>query len=493
MARILDQYGRPFRASEVQSRPRILVRPRGLQGRYDAAQTNDDNSRHWAAADALSADEANSYSVRLTLRKRSRYEVWNNSYARAVVLIFSHDVVGDNGPQLQMLLDDEGLNEQIEGRWAGWARRAHLARRLRTMRTARTVDGEGLMLLITNPALQDEVKLDLRLLECDRLHSPGLLLDDNNVDGVILDDQLNPVRYQILTNHPGGSAYAPLDTPKEYEARWVIHSFEGIRPEQHRGVPEMLSSLGVFGQLRRFILATLHAAETAADFSAVLETNAPPSGEAADIEAFDAVEIEQNLMVTMPDGWAMKQFQAQHPNTTFPDFKREELTEAGRALLMPANLSTGDSSRYNFASGKLDQEAYWKGIGVVQSELEDEAAEPIFDLWLQEARLAYGLEIPEKPRHEWLWQKRQSIDPREAGAEQTRLSCGALTLPTLYASRGQDWRTELEKGAKSLGITLPELQALIRQKLFATAAGPEPARSDGDPEAIEEVIHALRQ
>ena len=52
-----------------------------LRGKYDAAQTSDDNRRHWAMADNLSADSAASPDVRRTLRNRSRYELANNSYA----------------------------------------------------------------------------------------------------------------------------------------------------------------------------------------------------------------------------------------------------------------------------------------------------------------------------------------------------------------------------------------------------------------------------
>ncbi len=60
------------------SKSRIL----SLLSRYDAAVTNDDNRRHWAAADGFSANTANNPDVRRTLRNRSRYEVANNSYAQ---------------------------------------------------------------------------------------------------------------------------------------------------------------------------------------------------------------------------------------------------------------------------------------------------------------------------------------------------------------------------------------------------------------------------
>jgi len=61
----------------------VLMRPaRVVRGRYDAAQTTSDNERHWANADFLAADAANSPEVRRALRCRARYEVANNSYAR---------------------------------------------------------------------------------------------------------------------------------------------------------------------------------------------------------------------------------------------------------------------------------------------------------------------------------------------------------------------------------------------------------------------------
>ena len=63
-----------------------VARPAGriLRARFDAAQTTADNARHWANADSLSADAAASVDVRRKLRERSRYEIANNSYARAL-------------------------------------------------------------------------------------------------------------------------------------------------------------------------------------------------------------------------------------------------------------------------------------------------------------------------------------------------------------------------------------------------------------------------
>ena len=40
--------------------------------KYDAAQTTDENRRHWASADGLSADAAANPEVRRIIRKRAR-------------------------------------------------------------------------------------------------------------------------------------------------------------------------------------------------------------------------------------------------------------------------------------------------------------------------------------------------------------------------------------------------------------------------------------
>ncbi len=89
------------------------MRRRTLRARYDAAATTTDNRRHWANADGLSANAANSPDVRCTLRNRARYEVANNSYARGIVLTLANDVVG-TGPRLQMLTSDAEANRVVE-------------------------------------------------------------------------------------------------------------------------------------------------------------------------------------------------------------------------------------------------------------------------------------------------------------------------------------------------------------------------------------------
>ena len=171
---------------------------RPVRARFDAAQTTRDNSKHWAYADQLSADMEASPEVRRTLRMRSRYEVANNSYARGLVQMLANDTIG-TGPRLQMLSADETFNDEVERAFMRWEEAVRLAPKLRTMRMARCQDGEAFAVLATNPKVRSPVKLDLMLIEADRVSGGIKLLDDGqSVDGITFDQWGNPTSYRVL-------------------------------------------------------------------------------------------------------------------------------------------------------------------------------------------------------------------------------------------------------------------------------------------------------
>jgi len=301
--------------------PVVGLRP--LRARYDAAVTTDGNRRHWANADGLSADAAASPEVRRVLRNRARYEVANNSYARGIVCTLANDVVG-TGPRLQMLTGDPEADRRIEAAFADWACAVGLAAKLRTMRMARAESGESFALLARNPGNGSPVQLDVRLIEADQVATPDLRLNEPNaIDGIIFDEVGNPIEYHVLKRHPGAVRWTTGLQYDRIAAAVIIHYFRADRPGQSRGVPDITQALPLFAQLRRFTLAVISAAETAADFAGVLYTDAPANGEAEDVEPMDAIELEQRMLLTMPGGWKMAQLKAEQPATTYAEFNRE--------------------------------------------------------------------------------------------------------------------------------------------------------------------------
>jgi len=452
-----------------------LVR-RAIMARFDSAVTNDANRRHWANADGLSADAAASPEVRRILRNRARYEVANNSYARGIVLTLANDLVG-TGPRLQLLTDDDAANERIEREFARWAKAIGLPERLRTMRMARAESGEAFTILASNPALPTPVKLDLRLIEADQVTTPDLsVLDTDAVDGIVFDRFGNPVEYHVLRGHPGDArAGTFVGFGLEYDrvpAGSIVHYFRSDRPGQSRGVPDITPALPLFAQLRRYTLAVIGAAETAADFAGILYTDAPASGEAEAVEPMDAIELEARSLLTMPGGWKMAQVQAEQPSTTYNEFKREILSEIARCLNMPFNVAAGNSSGYNYASGRLDHQTYFKSIRVEQEHLACVVLDRVLSAWLREAVLVSDL-LPLHVRtliagggtlpHQWFWDGHEHVDPaKEANAQATRLASHTTTLATEYARQGRDWESELRQRAKEAAL-MAELGLTVEQ------------------------------
>jgi lambda family phage portal protein len=447
---------------------RVRSAVRFIRAKFDSAQTTPENRRHWANADYLSADAAANPQVRQTLRNRARYEVANNSYARGIVLTLANDVIG-TGPRLQMLLGDgadAGANQVIEREFAAWAKAVDLAGKLRTMRMARAQDGEAFALLVSNDSLDSPVKLDLRLIEADQVTTPGLTLPKTgSVDGVVFDEFGNPAEYHVLKNHPGGAAGVVGQDYDKVPAVSVIHWFRADRPGQSRGLPDILPALPLFAQLRRYTLAVIAAAESAANIAIFMKTNAPAGGEAAEVEPMATMEFEPNMAVFGPEGWEPSQIRAEQPATTYGEFKHEILNEIARCLNMPFNVAACNSSGYNYASGRLDHQTYFKSIRVEQAHVEAVVLDRILDAWMAEAVKVFGLGNLDAWPHQWFWDGHEHVDPaKEATAQATRLASHTTTLAAEYARQGKDWETELRQRAKEvalmkeLGLTMAEAQ-----------------------------------
>jgi lambda family phage portal protein len=482
---ILARIRSAFRAPPP-ARVRPLAARAVIRGRYDAAVTNDENRRHWANADYLSAEAANSPDVRRILRARARYEAANNTYAAGIILTLGNDTIG-TGPTLQMLTPDAAANKIVEEQFEQWTEAVRLAEKLRTMRMARTRDGEAFCILAANPKLDSPIKLDLRLIEADQVADPDLAgaRGENADDGIVFDGFGNPVEYHVLREHPGSYSLEA----RRYDtvpAEAMIHDFRVDRPGQTRGVPEITPALPLFAQLRRYTLAVIAAAETAADFAAVLYTENPQDDSGDDPEPMDLVELERRMATVLPRGYRLGQVQAMQPATTYAEFKREILNEIARCLNMPYNVAAGNSAGYNYASGRLDHQTYYKAIGVDQFLLGGVVLDRILRAWLAEAILVSDL-LPLWMRttpframdHQWFWDGREHVDPsKEATAQATRLGSHTTTLAYEYARQGRDWETELRQRANEV--------KLIRQLGLDAAQ----AAAADDPDVDEETADA---
>lgn len=443
--------------------------PLAVRMKYDAAQTTAENIRHWAMADSLSADGSMTPEIRKTLRNRARYETANNAYARGLVLTLAATCVG-TGPRLQFLSDDEEFNSIVETEFAAWSEAVHLAEKLQTLRMAKITDGEGFAAIVKNPKLKHPAEMDIRPIEADRVASPFSVIFDT-VDGIEYDKFGNPISYQVCSEHPGDSSMW-YGTFSEIPAEYMVHWFRKDRPGQSRGLPEIMPALPLFAQLRRYTLAVLAAAETAADFAAVLYTDAPANGEAQPLDPLDVISLEKRMATVMPDGWKLGQIKAEQPATSYSEFKREILGEIGRCMQVPVNILLGDSSKHNYASGRLDHQTFFKSIRVEQSHCEQIVLYPLLDLWYRES-VRIGLFTEPKDGllncngktfcgqfAKFFWDGMEHVDPiKEAKAAASRIDSRVSNLAIECAKVGLDWEDVLVQAAREknrmqeLGLT----------------------------------------
>jgi lambda family phage portal protein len=456
--------------------------PRIVKLKYDAAQTTRDNKSHWIMADDLSADAALSPEVRRTIRNRARYETANNSYARGLISTLADMCIG-TGPRLQLLTEDKEYNSKVEQEFAAWAETINLGEKLKTLRKAKCVDGEAFAIIVNNPKVKHAVNINLQLIESDRVTTPYPALDEKTkiVDGIHFDEYGNPISYDVLKEHPGDiSIRSCFNETKSIPAEFMLHWYRQDRPEQSRGLTELLPSLPLFAQLRRYTSAVIEAAETAANITAVISAtgqdiptlNFFSNGE-YDTQNTKSVELKKGCGLFMPTGWDVKQLDAKQPATTYSMFKRELLSEIARCLEIPINIALGDSSSYNYASGRLDHQTFYKSIKNEQNQCEKVVLFPLLEVFYREGvRVGlfpdYGIPQISSQYARFYWDGLEHVDPyKEAQAASVRIDTRISNLSIECSRLGHDWEDVVSQAArenkllKELGL---EMKPINKEK-----------------------------
>lgn len=461
---------------------------RPIRARYDAAQDSNETINIWAASDALDADAANSLAVRTKLRKRSRYERSNNGHASGILRTQANYVIG-TGPKLRLQTQSPGFNAMVEAAWKRWCEAVGFSRKLRTMCRAKCGDGEAFAIVVANDAIAGPIKLDVVLVECDRVTAPTMKSDDEGyVDGIRFDGFGNPISYDILDRHPGAAWYrAGPQSYKSYAADFVCHWFGGDeRPGQHRGIPELTPVLNLFATGRRYREAVVAAAETAADHSLMVEMGAP-NNEPDEVAPFTTLPIEKRMLTILPAGAKSAQMKAEQPTTTHESFVRSMVCEEARPLNMPYNIAACDSSGYSYSGGQLDHQTYFVSIDVERQDCEQCVLDRVFPVWFALATNAYQWTVSPfpAPLHEWDWVGKPHSDPTKiADARKTRLSCGDAAPSELAAEDGVDFEDRLAALANDYGVTVDEIKAKLFEANFQKSGGaPAPAKKPADANA----------
>jgi len=476
---ILDRHGRAIARTSGKSRQGLgelfasqfseMQNRRKIAATYDAAGSSDDFKNYWAPADALDADSANSFAVRNTLVKRSRYDVANNGYSDGIAQTYATDLIGI-GPTLRMQTGSDGFNRMVELAWFNWCKEIQFRRKLWCLAHAKHQDGEGLGVIRRNGKLKHRVKLDWVLHETEQCQSPWLPYGEaGRIDGMQFDEFGNPEWYEFVTYHPGSNLTGlnAFGKSEKIPAKFVSHWFKMRRPGQHRGIPACTSTLNLGAASRRYREATVQAAENIANVTLLLATAFPPD-EMDTVSPMSTLDIAKGMMIGMPQGYDMRQPKAEQPTSTHKEFVGSLVSEQARPISMPLNKAKCDSSSYNYASGRLDHQTYYGHLDVDREDCNDCVLDPIFAVWFDQAVMTYGWlggnpdALSEGVRaHIWDWPKHQVADiGTEADAADKKLKNGSSSIAAEHIASGLDPEDELQKEADFYSISIDQMKMI---------------------------------
>lgn len=336
----------------------------------------------------------------------------------------------------------------------------------------------------------------IQMIDPDRLSNPYDSEDSSNLRrGVERNQYGAPQAYHIRMAHPHDqtaflSTYQWRRVPirKPWGRLQVIHLIEQNRPDQTRGVAEMVSVLKEMRMTKKFHEITLQNAIVGASFAATIESDLPPD------QAFDTIGAHDGSVAKL--GYASQLLQAIAAYTAgarnleidgakiphlFPGtklniqrpgsvggvgegFEQSLLRYVASALGLSYEQFSRDYTKTNYSSARASMNETWKYMQSRKKVVADRYASLVYTLWLEEA-INKG-EITSLPRNfdyyagqnkdaisasMWIGASRGQIDElKETQAAVMRIKSCLSTYEIEAARLGYDFRDLFEQQASEM-------------------------------------------
>ena len=376
-------------------------------------------TRDWVFA-SLTAD-AEVMDNLYTLRGRCRELAHNNSWAARYLSLASSNVFGADGIVLQAKLGRRDLETSTESAWRHWGREVTADGRLTALdvwRLAdqnRRIDGECFIRKL--PGFDNDFRFAVQFIDPDQLdetynrpRSPG----ENEIRlGVEVDLNNRPVAYHFW-RHAEGDIHRGVRERERVPAGEIVHYYRQYRPNQTRGLPELVPIMSDLNMLRGYVEAELVAARFAAAKTGFFESDADAGATVAGTETGKLrINAEPGTLEQLPPGMRFTEWDPKHPTDAFPEFVRTSLQSIASGLGVSYTSLTSDLKQASFASsrvGLLSERDMWR---VEQRFAIDHLVRPMFEAWVPMA---------------WL-----------AGQLDTRMNPMAYMRGAMWQARGWDW------------------------------------------------------
>lgn len=449
---------------------------------YDAART-DRQSGNWNPVANMSA-ELTDRGYRARIVSRARDQERNSDIFESVVGGIVRNVVG-TGIRLQArVLDkngkaDEELNKKIEELWNEWCMPEHcditgqqsFAELQAMALRRRLVDGEALVAKVWDKAAS-LIPFRIQMIEPDLFDMVSTNGPNGTIiqSGVELDKYGRPTAYHLYQMSPDG--YTTLNSER-IPADRIIHLFGKTRPTQIRGVCELARILNRIRDTGEFLDADLVAARVAACFAAFVTTSDPDQRMGRTELATDGTNerresLAPGIIEFLQPGESVEIATPNRTASSAKEYAALMQRMAGAGMGLSYEIISRDMSQSTYSSARTSSLEDRKTFIPMQNYLKTHFCRPIYKEFMEAAYLSGELDIQDfqanKRRYlacEWIAPGWPWVDPKnEVQSAVMSLGAGLTTLEDEAASRGKDWREQLQQCAreqefaKTLGLTL---------------------------------------
>lgn len=335
----------------------------------------------------------------------------------------------------------------------------------------------------------------IQMIDLDRLSTPPLLMGDRSIRGGVERNKFGaPQAYHIRQAHPTDYDTPDAWTWKRVAARkpWgrmqMLHIYEQERPDQSRGISEMVTALKESRQTRDFREIVLQNAVVNATYAASIESELDTSaifqrmgggnlGEDIDqavrgymtsylgtvaqyIGDKKQFQIGGVRIPHLPPGSKLQLRPAGQGGPLGTEFEQSLLRYIAAALGVSYEQLSRDYTQTNYSSARAAMTETWKFMQARKKMCADRFASMIYRLWLEEALNKRAIEsLPARFRGtnmdwlyqgqnldaisncEWIGASRGQIDElKETQAAVLRLKYNLSTDEDELSRLGKDWR-----------------------------------------------------
>lgn len=524
-------------------------------GAYDGADRFDRTLALWAPP-IMSAD-AEIIPEKGTVDARVRDVIRNDAYVASAANLHRDNIVGSTfllnaKPATKVLWGREDetweveFQEEVETKFNliaespdNWFDAARLNTFTELVRLAVGVHVMGGEVLASVEWIQDEpdrlFSTAVQMIDLDRLSTPFTEVANQSIRGGVQRNRRGaPVGYHIRNAHPTDYmaednwkwTYVPVRKP--WGRLQMLHIYEQTRPDQTRGMAEMVSALKEMRITKKFRDVVLQNAVVQSSYAATIESDLPTDaifamlggGNLTDENVSKAmgsymkgylgnvakyVGNSRNMHLDgvkvphLPPGSKFNLTPAGSGGPLGTDFEQSLLRYIAASLGVSYEQLSRDYTQTNYSSARAAMGETEKFMASRKKLVADRFATAIYRLWLEEA-ISKGMIETLKRRNvpnfyegmnadaytacEWIGASRGQLDElKETQAAILRINNNISTDEAEIARLGGDWRrvkrqrSREKKVDEELSITPPSQQNMLNA---ATGSPTDPAETDAE-------------